>query len=155
MDIPMDSNLKLGELYHTSPINKERYQHLVGKLIYLSHTRSKIALVVSVVSQFICSPCEVHLEVVYRILKYLKETPMKVCSSRRMEVGAQKVDIRILYPCLGEFGDLKEQEAVYCSLKQCKGRIQSYGPRDLQAIVVEASVRRIKSCKWWSYEALL
>ena len=54
------------------PVDKERYQRLVGKFIYLSHTRPDIAFAVSVVSQHIHSPKESHREVVYKILKYLK-----------------------------------------------------------------------------------
>ncbi|CAL9012439.1 unnamed protein product [Prunus brigantina] len=54
-----------------------RYQRLVGKLIYLSHTRPAIAYAVSVVSQFMHSPSEDHMGAVMRILRYLKVTPGK------------------------------------------------------------------------------
>jgi len=69
-DTPMDPNAKLwGE--GSVPVDTGRYQRLVGKLIYLSHTRPDIAFSVSVVSQFMNSPSEEHLEAVYRILRYL------------------------------------------------------------------------------------
>ena len=42
-----------------------RYQRLVGKLIYLSHSWLDIAFAVSVVSQFMHAPYEEHLEAVY------------------------------------------------------------------------------------------
>mgnify|MGYP003703484443 CR=1 FL=1 len=53
----------------------EQYQRLVGKLIYLSHTRPDIAFAVSMVSQFMHSPGAEHVEAVYKILRYLKGTP--------------------------------------------------------------------------------
>ncbi|CAL9004276.1 unnamed protein product, partial [Prunus brigantina] len=55
--------------------NKERYQRLMGRLIYLSHTRLDIAYAISVVSQFMHSPSEDHLTAVMRILSYLKKAP--------------------------------------------------------------------------------
>ena len=58
-------------------MDKGRYQRLVGKLIYLSHTRPDIGFSVSVVSQFMNRPTEEHMEAVYRILRYLKMTPGK------------------------------------------------------------------------------
>ncbi|RDX73822.1 Copia protein, partial [Mucuna pruriens] len=53
-------------------IEKSQYQRLLGKLIYLSHTRSDIAYDVSVVSQFMHDPRKRHLQAVERILQYLK-----------------------------------------------------------------------------------
>lgn len=49
-----------------------RYQRIVGKLIYLSHTRPDIAYAVSVVSQHSHDPKQKHLNEVYRLLRYLK-----------------------------------------------------------------------------------
>lgn len=77
VDTPMDANLELGDLKDSIPVERGRYQRLVGKLIYLSHTRPDIAFAVSVVSQFMHAPCEEHMEAVYRILRYLKGTPGK------------------------------------------------------------------------------
>jgi hypothetical protein len=75
-DSPIEANHHLsgnvGE--HT---DKERYQRLVGRLIYLSHTRPDISYAVGVVSQFMHEPRTVHLDAVYRILRYLKSAPGK------------------------------------------------------------------------------
>ncbi|RDX86838.1 putative mitochondrial protein, partial [Mucuna pruriens] len=49
-------------------IEKSQYQRLVGKLIYLSHTRPNIAYAISVVSQFMHDPRERHPQAVERIL---------------------------------------------------------------------------------------
>ena len=59
------------------PTNKERYQRLVGKIIYLSHTRPDIAYAVSVVSKFMHCPSEDHMDAVIQILCYLKSSPRK------------------------------------------------------------------------------
>lgn len=58
-------------------VDKGNYQCLVGKLIYHSHTRPDIAFVVSFVSQYMHVPCRDHLNAVYRILRYLKQTTRK------------------------------------------------------------------------------
>ena len=58
-------------------VDRERYQQLVGRLIYLSHTRPDIAFAISLVSQYMHSPKESHLEAMYKILKYLKGSPRK------------------------------------------------------------------------------
>jgi Reverse transcriptase (RNA-dependent DNA polymerase) len=47
IDTPVAPNNKLKESSDQIPTNKERYQRLVGKLIYLSHTRPDIVYAVS------------------------------------------------------------------------------------------------------------
>ena len=48
-----------------------------GKLIQLSHTHLDIAYVVSVVRKLMHTPLKQHLDVVYRILRYLKKASKK------------------------------------------------------------------------------
>ncbi|CAL8134074.1 unnamed protein product [Prunus armeniaca] len=76
-DTPIIQNHHLGEYPDQVPTNKEIYQRLVGRLIYLSHTRPDIAYAMSVVSQFMHSPSEDHMNAVLRILRYLKSAPGK------------------------------------------------------------------------------
>ena len=74
VDTPMDPNIKLKIRTKDKPMDKDCYQHLVGKLIYLTHTRPDITFAVSCVSQFMHYPFNCHLDVVYKVLKYLKGT---------------------------------------------------------------------------------
>ena len=63
VDTPMDPNTKL--------LPNQ------GKLNYLTVTHPDISFAVSVVSQFLNSPCEDHWNAVIRILKYIKKSPGK------------------------------------------------------------------------------
>ena len=67
----VDPNVKLGGSEENS-VDTSRYQKLVGRLIYLSHTWPDIAFAMSLISQFMHSPRKTHMEVAYRILRYLK-----------------------------------------------------------------------------------
>ncbi|RDX97280.1 putative mitochondrial protein, partial [Mucuna pruriens] len=82
---PMNLNLKLGDVDDSVVVDNEMYQHLVGKLIYLSHTRPNIAFAVSLVSQFMHYLREVHPQATYRILQYLKGTPRRGVLYKRNE----------------------------------------------------------------------
>ena len=73
---PIDPNHKLCA-DSGNPVNKEIYQRLVGRLIYLCHTRPDISYAVSVVSRYMHDPRSGHLDAVYRILIYLKSSPWK------------------------------------------------------------------------------
>jgi len=46
-------------------------------LIYLAHARLDISFPISVVSQFMHASYEEHLDVVYRIMRSLKDAPIK------------------------------------------------------------------------------
>ncbi|RVX14701.1 Retrovirus-related Pol polyprotein from transposon RE2 [Vitis vinifera] len=76
-ETPIKLNLKLQLASPVEMIDKEKYQRLVGRLIYLSHTRPDIAFAVSMVSQFMHSPNQGHFDAVYKVLRYLRGTPGK------------------------------------------------------------------------------
>nr|XP_043615974.1 secreted RxLR effector protein 161-like [Erigeron canadensis] len=71
---PMVINQKLFMKLDGKFTDKNKYQLMVRKLIYLAHTRSDIAYVVGVVSQFMHQTQEEHMDAVLRIIRYLKGT---------------------------------------------------------------------------------
>ncbi|XP_004309610.1 PREDICTED: uncharacterized mitochondrial protein AtMg00810-like, partial [Fragaria vesca subsp. vesca] len=75
IDTPIEQNHRLAEYPDQVPTDKPRYQRLVGRLIYLTHTRPDVAYAVSVVSQFMHNPSVDHMDAVVRILRYLKSAP--------------------------------------------------------------------------------
>ena len=75
VDTPLINNVKLVPRQGESSGDPGRYQRLVDKLNYLTITRPDISFPVSVVSQFLQSPCDSHWDVVIRILRYIKSTP--------------------------------------------------------------------------------
>ncbi|RVW28752.1 Retrovirus-related Pol polyprotein from transposon RE1 [Vitis vinifera] len=71
-----------------------RYRRLVGKLNYLTITRPDISFPVSVVSQFLQSPCDSHWDAVIRILRYIKSTPGQgVLYENRGHTQSKKQDV--------------------------------------------------------------
>jgi hypothetical protein len=68
----MEANHKLDIFLHQVPTNIGCYQRLVGRLIYLTHTRPCITYAIHVVSQFMHTPSEEHMDAMNRILRYLK-----------------------------------------------------------------------------------
>ena len=70
--VPIDPNVKLGLCEEEPPNDKGQFQRLVGKLIYLNHTRPDIAFSVGVLSRFMNCPRKSHVEAADRVLAYLK-----------------------------------------------------------------------------------
>ena len=75
VDTPMDPNVKLVPGQGESLGDLGRYRRLVGKLNYLTITRPDISFPVSVVGQFLQSPCDSYWDAIIRILRYIKSTP--------------------------------------------------------------------------------
>jgi hypothetical protein len=73
---PIDQNDKLCANAGDT-VDMESYQKLVGRLLYLCHTRPDISDAVSVVSRYMHDPRNEHLEAIYRILRYLKGSLVK------------------------------------------------------------------------------
>jgi hypothetical protein len=68
------------QLHKTSGIilsDPTAYRRLVGRLLYLTHSRPEIAYAVSKLSQFLSAPTNEHMLTGLHILKYLKTNPGK------------------------------------------------------------------------------
>ena len=55
-------------------VDNTRLKQIVGSLMYLSNTHLNLMNVVSLISRFMESPTEAHLQTVKRVLRYLKGT---------------------------------------------------------------------------------
>ncbi|WJZ97410.1 hypothetical protein VitviT2T_016015 [Vitis vinifera] len=77
VNTPIEEGLKLCVEPNQVSTDKGRYQRLVGRLMYLAHTRPDLAYALSVVSQYMHNPGEQHMNAVMRILRYLKNAPGK------------------------------------------------------------------------------
>lgn len=84
-ETPIVTNHGLQIIDGAEMADQDRYRRLVGKLIYLSHTRPDIAYAVGVVSKFMHRPQEDHMAAVMRILRYLKGTSSKGILYRKNE----------------------------------------------------------------------
>lgn len=81
INTPLDANM----IFNSEGVDKSdekltnmiEYQKLVGKLIYLTNTRSDISFSVQTLSQFMHSPQNSHLKIAIKVLKYLKLCPGK------------------------------------------------------------------------------
>lgn len=71
----MDSNLKLSRDDGSLLANPTSYRRLIGRLLYLTITIPDITYSVQVLSQFMSTPRQPHLDAATRILWYLKNAP--------------------------------------------------------------------------------
>ena len=64
--------IKIGKGDGGTVVDKTAYQRLIGKLIYLNHTRPDVSFAVNLMSQFMSEPYDIHIWAAHRILTYLK-----------------------------------------------------------------------------------
>jgi hypothetical protein len=72
--VPMQENVKLSCDDGSKEVNGNMYKQMVGSLNYLTTTRPDITYSVSVLSQFMVKPQEIHWNVAKVVLGYLKGT---------------------------------------------------------------------------------
>lgn len=72
---PLPENLTLSSSCDSPSVNSTLYCQLVGKLIYLTNTRPNISFSVGLVSRFMTSPHQTHLDAALHIVKYISTTP--------------------------------------------------------------------------------
>lgn len=65
---------KLQSDMDSPPTDPVLYQRMVGKLIFLTHTRPDISFAMNLVSRFMTKPLEIHAQVVKHIYRYLRGT---------------------------------------------------------------------------------
>lgn len=91
-----------------------QYWRLVGRLLYLTLTRPDITFSLNQLSQFLSKPKKTHLDVAYRVLRFLKTTPGQdflLPSSRNLKLMAYCDASWLSYPstqksCTGYFINL-------------------------------------------------
>ncbi|PNX71839.1 putative copia-type protein [Trifolium pratense] len=72
---PMKPQLQLHKSSGEAISDPTTYRRLVGRLLYLTHTRPEIAYTVSKLSQFLAAPTNEHMLAEFHVLKFLKQSP--------------------------------------------------------------------------------
>nr|GMC80266.1 Retrovirus-related Pol polyprotein from transposon RE2 [Ipomoea batatas] len=72
---PIEQNHKLRADCDGALVDASRYRRLVGRLLYLTVTRPDITYAVNILSQFVSTPRQQHMDAAYRLLRYLKNAP--------------------------------------------------------------------------------
>ncbi|XP_039020362.1 uncharacterized mitochondrial protein AtMg00240-like [Hibiscus syriacus] len=83
---PLEHNTKLTTVEYDHSLQQENkgedysadkaeFQRLIGRLLYLKHTRSDIAFSVQHLSQFMNQPKKEHMEAALRVVRYIKNNP--------------------------------------------------------------------------------
>ena len=74
--IPLLVGLVLEADTHTTSVDISAYCHIVGKLIFLCHTRLDISYTIGIMSHYMHSPQAAHWSALQHILRYLNYTPV-------------------------------------------------------------------------------
>eukprot|EP00253_Pinus_taeda_P029202 PITA_29202 len=71
---PFQSGVELSVSCTSPEVDATLYRQLVGKLLYLTHTRPDLSFAVGLVARFLQNPSESHWKAAKRILRYVRGT---------------------------------------------------------------------------------
>jgi len=74
---PMEPHLQLQKNSGDLLPEPTTYRRLIGRLLYLTHSRPEISYAVSKLSQFLAAPRTDHMSAALHVLKFLKNNPSK------------------------------------------------------------------------------
>ena len=72
VDTPPSPGIKLVKEDGHAKVDAQAYRSLIGSLLYLCATRPGIAFTVNLLSRFMQSPSEIHLQIAKRVLGIFK-----------------------------------------------------------------------------------
>lgn len=75
VDTPLEQNHKLLSSTSEQFDAPDQYRRLVGRLLYLTHTRPELSYAVNILAQFMQVPLIDHWEAAQRLVRYLKSSP--------------------------------------------------------------------------------
>ena len=72
--VPLQQNIKIQSEDGSKEANATLYRQLVGSFLYLTTTRPDLAYAISVLSQYMAKPLEIHWNIAKGVLRYLQVT---------------------------------------------------------------------------------
>ncbi|CAA7388698.1 unnamed protein product [Spirodela intermedia] len=114
-------------------INCEMYQHLIGRLLYLTHTQLDISYAMSILNQFMHQLKECHLHAAYQVLHYLKGTPRKGVLFKQSE----KVEVE-MFTDADYAGSTIDQKSIFNHITFVGGNLVTWRSKK-QNVVAQSS----------------
>eukprot|EP00253_Pinus_taeda_P033296 PITA_33296 len=137
---PFQSGVKLSVSCISPEVDATLYRQLVGKLLYLTHTRPDLSFVVGLVDRFMQNPRESHWKAAKRILLYVrgpitwackKQAAISLSSAEAEYRGAVEASKEALWlrQILSEFGfEQQHPTTLWCdnqsAIQLCKDPVQ-------------------------------
>eukprot|EP00253_Pinus_taeda_P005172 PITA_05172 len=127
---PFQSGVKLSVSCTSPEVDATLYRQLLGKLLYLTHTRPDLSFAVGLVARFLQNPRESHWKAAKRILRYVRGA-ISLSSVEAEYCGAVEASKEALWlrQILSEFGfDQQHPTTLWCdnqsAIQLCKDPVQ-------------------------------
>ncbi|XP_019430932.1 PREDICTED: uncharacterized protein LOC109338205 [Lupinus angustifolius] len=107
----IEVNVKLTKDEGGKAMDETLYKQIVGSLRFLCNSRPDLSYSVGLVSSFMCSPKESHMQAVKKVLSYVQGT--SDCGVL-FQVGRQKSELEVIrFVDAGYDGDLVERKSTF------------------------------------------